>query len=79
MRKNVGNYERIARLVLGASLAYLALSRWRGKLIGRLAMATSLELFGTVGTQKCPGNAVLGRNTYYRDEQEDRTLADAPA
>lgn len=80
MRKNVGRYERIARLVVGGALPYLALSRWQGKARGKAASATGLHLVSSAATQTCPGNAAVGRNTYRAGERQERTaMGDLPA
>lgn len=79
MRKNVGGYERIVRLVLGGALLYLALSRWRGRR-EKLAMAAGLELLATSVGQTCPANAAMGRDTYRESEEEDASpMGDLPA
>lgn len=80
MRKNVGGYERIARLVIGGVLAYLALSRWRGRTLGRLAMMLGMNLLSTGASQKCPANAALGRDAFRAGEREGAgEMGDLPA
>lgn len=80
MRKNVGSYERIARILLGAALTYLAVSRWRNrKRRRRLAVATGLELLSTGVTQTCPANAAVGRDTYHEGDRQDGAMGDLPA
>lgn len=63
MRKNVGGIERIARVLVGATLLYVAVSRWRGRLRGKLALAAGVNLLSTGLSQRCPANAAIGRDT----------------
>jgi hypothetical protein len=79
MRKNVGRYERIARILLGAALTYLAVTRWRSRRRRRLAIATGLELLTSGVVQTCPANAAVGRDTYREGDRQDRAMGDLPA
>lgn len=80
MRKNVGSYERIVRLLLGGVLTYLALTRLQGKATGKVAMMAGLNLLTTGASQRCPVNAAVGRDTY-RDRARGDTgaMGDLPA
>lgn len=75
MEKNVGGYDRIARLVLGPVLGTLSLAALAGYLslaVGPLSTGVVAALFGIVSlvfiitglTQQCVVNRVFGRNTY---------------
>jgi hypothetical protein len=80
MRKNVGGYDRIARIVLGAALTYLSLSRWQGTARGKLTMMTGTSLLSTGLGRKCPGNSMLGRNTHETGESAgEGATGDLPA
>ena len=81
MEKNVGGYDRTARLVLGPILVLVGAAWFAG--LGLPAAATTLALAGAailalVGvvfavtgyTQKCPLNSVLGMDTYRGGDAE---------
>ena len=79
MEKNVGGYDRVARLVLGPVLVIAALGIYfevfavAGLLGAALIVAGLLvgSVFVVTGaTQVCPLNRVLGLNTYRRDATE---------
>lgn len=74
MKKNVGGYDRIGRLAIGALLILAGIAGYIGYIqvaIGPLpqaAMAGVLALIGVVlvvtgYTQKCPINSAIGLNT----------------
>ncbi len=82
MEKNVGGYDRIARLVLGPVLGTVSLAALAGYLslaIGPLSTGIVAALFGLISlvfivtgaTQKCPLNRALGVNTYRSDRTTD--------
>lgn len=75
MEKNVGGYDRIARLVLGPILGTVSLAALAGFLslaIGPLSTGVVAALFGLISlvlivtgvSQQCPLNRALGINTY---------------
>lgn len=74
MNRNVGGYDRIARLVVGPVLLVVGAASLAGLLgfaAGTLALALGVGalLVGAVltvtgVTQKCPLNDVIGLNTY---------------
>jgi high-affinity Fe2+/Pb2+ permease len=77
MEPNVGGTDRTVRVVLGvfALLSSLAVVVYGGGLTGDLqtvvAGATLIfaaVMFVTVGVQRCPINALLGRNTCHGRE-----------
>lgn len=68
-RKNVGGWDRAARLVLGPILLLVAGAELLGAIaIGTVAFAVSLVagavLTATGLTQKCPASQVAGVNTH---------------
>jgi hypothetical protein len=68
-RKNVGGWDRTARLILGPVLLVVAGAELLGAIaIGTVAFAVSLVagaiLTATGLTQKCPASQVAGVNTY---------------
>lgn len=82
MEKNVGGYDRTARLVLGPVLGTLSLAALAGYLslaIGPLSTGVVAALFGIVSlvfivtgvTQQCFLNRVFGRNTYTTEPSTD--------
>jgi hypothetical protein len=75
MNENVGGYDRIGRLVIGAVLLVAGVAGYAGLLrvavgpVPQALLALVLVLLGTVllvtgYTRKCPINRVLGLNTY---------------
>lgn len=75
MDKNVGGYDRVGRLVIGAVLLVAGIVGYAGMVqlavgpVPRAVMALILVLIGTIllvtgYTQKCLLNGVLGINTY---------------
>ncbi|WP_254543264.1 YgaP family membrane protein [Halomarina pelagica] len=81
MQKNVGGYDRIARLVLGPILVAVALAGLFGVVglaIGPVSTLIVAVIAGLVGvvflvtgtTQKCPLNRALGVDTYRGDASE---------
>ncbi|WP_323191919.1 DUF2892 domain-containing protein [Halostella sp. PRR32] len=77
MAKNVGDTERIARLIAGTALVLLALTANRSRATRVLTLLGGSELLYTATTQYCPANAALGRDTYPSDQ--DRDLMEMPA
>ncbi|WP_254831907.1 YgaP family membrane protein [Haloglomus salinum] len=82
MDKNVGGYDRIARLVLGPVLAILGTAALFGFVtlaagtlglaLAAIALLVGLVLVVTGLAQKCPLNRVLGLDTYRTEvETED--------
>ncbi|MDQ2055620.1 DUF2892 domain-containing protein [Halobellus sp. H-GB7] len=82
MEKNVGGYDRIARLVLGPVLGIISLAALAGYLslgFGPLSTGVVAALFGvlslvfiiTGATQQCVLNRVLGLNTYRPERSTD--------
>jgi hypothetical protein len=75
MDKNVGGYDRIGRLVIGAILLIVGIAGYAGVVgvavgpVPQALMALILALIGVIllvtgYTQKCIINRVLGMNTY---------------
>jgi hypothetical protein len=75
MDRNVGGYDRIGRLVIGAVLVvggivgYVGLLRVAVGPIPQALMSIVLVVIGVVllvtgFTQKCPMNSILGMNTF---------------
>jgi hypothetical protein len=86
MMKNVGGYDRIARLVVGPVLLAWGVAALLGYLTFGLAGTTLLVVAGlavvlggvfvvTGYAQKCPLNSALGVNTY---RGREATVADDP-
>jgi hypothetical protein len=86
MKKNVGGYDRIARLVIGPVLLLAGIAGYVGWLVlafGPVPQALASILVFLVGAilavtgvfQKCPLKRVLGFDTYRAstDEPESRT------
>lgn len=80
MQKNVGGFDRTARLIGGpvlllVGLAWLvgvfALDLWLGVVV--LLVGTILTVTGL--TQTCPANSVLGMNTFRGGEESDEEPA----
>ena len=80
MDKNVGGYDRIARLVLGPILAivgtvalfgFVTLAAGTlGVALAAIALLVGLVFVVTGLTQKCPLNSVLGLDTYRKEVEE---------
>lgn len=77
MQKNVGGYDRLARLVGGPLLVVVGLAGYAGlltlafgpfpqALTSPVVLLVGLALTVTGAVQKCPLNAVFGANTYRR-------------
>lgn len=88
MQKNVGGYDRIARLVAGPVLVLvglagvvggvsLALGPIPALLVAVLALLVGAVFVVTGLTQKCPLNSALGVNTY-RAEAASGEVESAP-
>ncbi|WP_255148637.1 YgaP family membrane protein [Halorarius halobius] len=85
MDKNVGGYDRIARLVLGPILAIVGgagllgvvtiAAGTLGVAIAAVALLVGLVFLATGLTQKCPLNRVLGLDTYRTRPETDETEA----
>ncbi len=83
MQKNVGGYDRIARLTLGPILIIAVAAVFGGfvtlatGLLGAALLWVGLvvgAVFLVTGTtQKCPLNSVIGLNTYRGDADEMTT------
>lgn len=74
MQKNVGGYDRGARLVFGPLLAIIGIAALGGVIalttgplgfaLAAIALVVGAVLTITAVTQKCPMNGLLGINTY---------------
>ncbi|MFW6316853.1 MAG: YgaP family membrane protein [Halorubrum sp.] len=75
MNENVGGYDRIARLVVGAVLVAAGIAGYAGMVrvaagpVPQALMAVLLALIGTIllvtgYTQRCPINGVFGVDTF---------------
>ena len=74
MERNLGGTDRTARIALGVLLTIagmLIVSAGGGpetpaslKVLAGVLLVVGGVLFAVAGTQKCPVNAVLGRNTF---------------
>ena len=82
MEKNVGGYDRIARLVLGPILVIAALGIYfemfavagllgAALIVGGLLVGSVFVVTGA--TQVCPLNRALGLDTYRGDTTEETT------
>lgn len=91
MEKNVGGFDRIARLVVGPLLVLAGIAGYVGVLVlafGPVPQALASVLVFLVGvilavtgiTQKCPLNRILGFDTYRPEspgsEEGDRETSD---
>lgn len=87
MEKNVGGYDRIARLVLGPVLGTISLAALAGFValgVGPLSTGVVAALFGLVSvvfivtglTQQCPLNRALGLDTYRPERSADTEETD---
>jgi hypothetical protein len=90
MQKNVGGYDRIARLVVGPLLVvvgaaaiaglFSVASGTLGLVLAALAIVVGGVFVATGITQKCPINNALGVNTYRaKPEAEEPETADQTA
>jgi hypothetical protein len=85
MEKNVGGYDRIARLVLGPILAIVGGAQLLGYVtiaagtlglaVGVVAMLVGLVFVATGAVQKCPLNSLLGFDTYRPKTEADELEA----
>ncbi|WP_276301762.1 YgaP family membrane protein [Halorussus lipolyticus] len=83
MEKNVGGFDRTARLILGPALLLVVLAWLLGAIALDLWLAVVVLLVGTILTvtgltQKCPANSLLGMNTLGRGDTEDERTAETP-
>lgn len=81
MKKNVGGYDRIARLIIGPLLILVGIAGYAGWALvafGPVPQALASVILFVVGVilvvtgalQKCPLNSVLGVDTYRHTEDE---------
>lgn len=80
MQKNVGGTERTVRIAVGivllvAMMATVAFGQGfgdpvQGLVAGILLLASGI-VFATVGSNTCPVNSLLGRNTYEPNASQD--------
>lgn len=89
MEKNVGGYDRIARLVVGPILLLAGIASYAGLLtlaVGPVPQALASVIVFLVGAillvtglvMKCPLNRVLGIDTTRSDAQESREATEQP-
>lgn len=82
MKKNVGGYDRTARLVVGpvfGTVSLVALAGYLSLAVGPLSTGVVAALFGVISlvliitgvTQQCILNRVLGLNTYETGRSTD--------
>ncbi|WP_126663945.1 YgaP family membrane protein [Haloterrigena salifodinae] len=62
MDRNVGGFDRVLRIVLGAALLLIGY-RNRDRTAGTLAFIAGSDIVATAIIQRCPVNAVLGIDT----------------
>jgi hypothetical protein len=89
MEKNVGGYDRKARLVLGPILVVVAVaafvglvtlaSGFLGAVLIWAALLVGAVFIVTATTQTCPLNSVLGINTYRGEDDTHEEDTDAGA
>ncbi|SFF86275.1 Protein of unknown function [Halopelagius inordinatus] len=89
MQKNVGGYDRIARLVVGPVLVIVGAAMVAGLvtvatgILGTVLAGGALlvgAVFVVTGmTQKCPLNRALGLNTHRDEDTEQKETADRMA
>jgi hypothetical protein len=87
MKKNVGGYDRIARLVVGPILIILGGSGLGGLItlaagtLGLVLSGVSLlvgaVLTATGLTQKCPLNSIVGMDTYTAESTPEQPTEEA--
>lgn len=68
MQRNVGGFDRIARLLLGPLLVLAAIAAFTGyvalgAVVGAVALLAGAILLVTGTTQKCPANELAGVDT----------------
>lgn len=74
MKRNLGGFDRVLRIVLGVMLAvasmgtlYFAPTETAATgVVAAVLLLLAAVLLGAAGSYKCPLNALLGRNTYER-------------
>ncbi|MFC7134975.1 MULTISPECIES: YgaP family membrane protein [Salinibaculum] len=67
-RKNVGGYDRLARILLGVALVVVGTAAFPSDVtLAALAFVGAAGLFFNAATQFCGINAVLGVDTCSRD------------
>ncbi|WP_276260273.1 YgaP family membrane protein [Haloglomus litoreum] len=81
MEKNVGGYDRIARLVVGPILAIVGTAALLGYVtiaagtlglaLAAIALLVGLVFVVTGLTQKCPLNSLLGLDTYRKSSEAE--------
>jgi hypothetical protein len=86
MEKNVGGYDRIARLVLGPILAIVGGAQLLGYVtiavgtlglaLGVVALLVGLVFLVTGAVQKCPLNSLLGFDTYRTSTESEEPEMD---
>ncbi|QRV16930.1 DUF2892 domain-containing protein [Haloterrigena salifodinae] len=62
MDRNVGGFDRVLRIVLGAALLLIGY-RNRDRTAGTLAFIAGSDIVATAIIRRCPVNAVLGIDT----------------
>ena len=62
MDKNVGGFDRLLRVVLGATLLLVGY-RNRDRTAGTLAFLAGSDILATAVVQRCPANALFGIDT----------------
>jgi type IV secretory pathway VirB2 component (pilin) len=69
-QKNVGGYDRIARVLVGVALLALGALVYTGgqTMLAALSVVAAVGLFFNAATQFCGINALLGVNTCDADE-----------
>jgi hypothetical protein len=83
MQKNVGGFDRTARLIFGPVLLLVVLAWLLDAIALNLGLVVVVFLIGAILTvtgltQKCPANSVLGMNTLQRGEAEDESATETP-
>ena len=62
MEKNVGGFDRLLRVVLGATLLLVGY-RNRNRTAGTLAFLAGSDILATAVVRRCPANALFGIDT----------------
>jgi hypothetical protein len=84
MEKNVGGFDRTARLIAGPALLVVVLAWLLGAIaldlwLGAVVLLVGAILTVTGLTQKCPANSILGMNTFRREsDPEDERPTETP-